>query len=145
MMQMILALAILLLGVANVVADDGGNIRKLLSDTFDKPDARLTVDPIAIAGDYAIADWSQGETGGRALLRHKDGEWSLILCSGDGIKSVAALRQAGLPPDHAQELAARISEAEKAVPHEQLALFSRFEGTVTMQAGGGHPHMEHLK
>jgi hypothetical protein len=143
MIKTILALIILLYGVANVIADDAGTIRKLLADTFDKPDARLVVDPVAVSGDYAIAGWSQGDLGGRALLRRRGGEWSLILCSGDGITSVAALRRAGLPPEHARKLSARLSEAEKTIPRERLALFARFAGTVTMEAGGGHPHVEH--
>lgn len=142
MIKTILVLIILLCGVANVIADDAGTIRKLLADTFDKPDARLVVDPVAISGDYAITGWSQGDMGGRALLRRRGGEWSLILCSGDGIKSVAALRRAGLPADRARELSARLSQTEKNVSRERLALFARFEGTVTMEAVGS-PHTEH--
>ena len=66
------------------------DIAALLHGMFDKPGVRLKVSPVVVAGDYAIADWSQGEMGGRALLRRKQ-QWSLILCAGDGIKSRDAL------------------------------------------------------
>jgi hypothetical protein len=143
MIQMILAFAILVLGVANVIADEAGSIRKLLTDTFDKPDLRLVVDPVVVSGEYAIAGWSQGEMGGRALMRRRKGEWSLILCSGDGIKSPAALTQAGLPSPAAQTLSRILADAEKNLPVERLALFARFEGTVMMDSGGAHPPSSH--
>ena len=120
-------------------------IRNLLHSTFDKPGSALVVEPVVAVGDHAIAGWSQGELGGRALLRRRAGAWSLILCSGDGIKSAAALRQAGLPSNEATVLARRLADAERKLPSERLALFSKFEGVVTMDTSGQHPphHPKH--
>jgi hypothetical protein len=49
--------------------------------TFDEPDHRLEVAPVAVVGDNAVAGWVQGNQGGRALLRKRNGKWVLILCS----------------------------------------------------------------
>jgi periplasmic copper chaperone A len=116
------------------------SIRQLLFSAFDKPNSRLDVEPIVVAGDYAIAGWSQSDMGGRALLRRRQGAWSLILCSGDGIKSSEALRRAGVPSGDAVALSRRLAEAEHGVAQERLSLFAKFEGTLMMDASGGHPH-----
>jgi hypothetical protein len=47
--------------------EDAG--RDLLHLTFDKPEAKLDVAPVVALAGYAIAGWTQGETGGRALLQ----------------------------------------------------------------------------
>ena len=41
----------------------------LLRHSFDRPDAPLAVEPVVVNGDDAVAGWSQGGTGSRALLR----------------------------------------------------------------------------
>jgi hypothetical protein len=114
-------------------------IAKLMHGTFDRHDAKLAVDPIVLAGDHAIAGWSQGDLGGRALLRRHHGAWSIVLCSGDGIRSAQALRQAGIPPVEADALSAKLAAAEARVAPERLALFAKFEGIVMMDASEAHP------
>ena len=136
----ILVAAVCLASLAKA-ASDGDDIRRLLNGSFDRPNARLTVDPVVVSGDHAIAGWSQGDMGGRALLRKKDGAWSLILCSGDGIKTSVALRHAGVPD--ADVLARKLAEAEAKLPASRLALFSKFEGTMMMNADGSHPPTRH--
>jgi copper(I)-binding protein len=117
-------------------------IKHLLHNTFDKPEARLVVEPVVVANDHAVAGWSQGDMGGRALLRRKGATWSLILCSGDGIKSTEALRQAGVPAGVAGTLASNLATAEAKLSRERLALFAKFEGTLMMNADGGHPPVQ---
>ena len=41
---------------------------------FGKPNETLSVEPIMVSGDHAVADWTQGEMGGRALLRRPVGQ-----------------------------------------------------------------------
>jgi len=142
-MRLLVAMAFAALAASPVfAADDGAAIRQLLLATFDKPDAPLAVAPVVVAGDHAVADWSQGAGGGRALLRraaHGGEAWSLVLCAGDGIRTADALRQAGVPAADADTLATRLAEAERAVSPERRALFSSFEGVVMMH-GGDAPH-----
>jgi copper(I)-binding protein len=135
-----IAAGVALLRVAPTYAGpDEESIRHLLHSTFDKPESRLVVEPVVVSGDHALAGWSQGDMGGRALLRNRGGTWSLILCSGDGITSAEALRQAGVAPGDATALSFRLGEAERKLAPERLALFAKFEGTMMMDASGGHP------
>lgn len=123
-------------------AHDGGDadaIRHLMMDTFDKPEARLLVEPVVVEGDIAVTGWAQGDMGGRALLRRKDGHWTLVLCAGDALKDPAALAQLGLAPEAAARLAAAVVAAEAAVDAATVAKFSLFEGMVMMDEHGHHP------
>ena len=128
-------------------ADDAASehhIRHLMMAMFDKPDAPLDVGPVVIVDDRAIAGWTQGEMGGRALLREStDGTWTLVLCAGDGLKAAATLEQAGIPTAQATAMATALAEAERPLDPARLALFSRFEGVVMMDEQGHHPDAHH--
>jgi copper(I)-binding protein len=121
---------------------DEDAVRRLLHTTFDRPESPLVVDPVVVVEEHAIAGWSQGDMGGRALLRRKSAAWSLILCSGDGIKSAEALRQTGIPAGEASALASRLADAEAKLSRERLVLFAKFEGTLMMNADGSHPPVQ---
>lgn len=136
------AFAVMTLLTSPALADapaDQAAIQKLLMATFDKPDARLTVDPIIVAGDIAIADWTQGEMGGRALLRRKNDAWILTLCSGDSLKDPQALQTFSLSPTQAQALVEALASAEARLDPARLAKLASFEGVVRMDANGDHP------
>jgi copper(I)-binding protein len=137
--------AVFYIGGATATPDEVGRIKHLLHATFDKPQSQLVVDPVVVSGDHAIAGWSQADMGGRALLRLRHGTWSLILCSGDGIKSPEALRHAGVPARDAAELVVALAAVEAKLPRERLALFAKFEGTLMMNADGSHPPVQHAQ
>ena len=115
-----------------------------LKTMFERPDKPLTILPVVVRNDWAIAGWQQGGRGGRALLKKGHHGWSVFLCSGDGIKEAAALEKVGLSAGDAKALAADLAEAESKLDPKTLALFASFEGTVMMagEAGdagqGGH-------
>jgi hypothetical protein len=133
------ALSIASSGLAET-ADDKIEIQKVMKGTWEKPDAPLRVDPIVIVLDHAIADWAQGDMGGRALLRRKSGAWTIVLCSGDALKSAETLTRAAVPANVAAMLARSLAEAERGLDPQVLAQFSRFEGLVMMDQAGNHPH-----
>ena len=110
-------------------------ISGLLHAMFDKPDLPLAATPLVIVGDHAIADWAQGEMGGRALLRRKPQGWTLVLCAGDAIKTRDALLAAGVPAGDAARLERDLATAEAGLGEKDVAMFSRFEGLVTMDEG----------
>jgi len=118
---------------------DSAAVKSLMAATWDKPDARLLVEPVVEAGGYAVASWTQGERGGRALLRQEDGKWKIILCSGDPLKSASSIAETGVPRATAELLARRLKEAESILPPRQVALFSTFEGVVHIDGGEHGP------
>lgn len=122
----------------NAADDDAAAIRRLLAETFDRPEQRLSVDPVVVEADAAIAGWTQGAMGGRAFLRRIDGEWVLTVCAGDALKSVETLRNLGLAEEQARRLLASLQAAERGVPTARLKAFASFGGLQNM--GGTHRH-----
>lgn len=132
-----------------VRAEPGGAdetaISRLLHGMFDKPGETLSVEPIVVSGEHALAGWTQGQMGGRALLRRQHQAWSLVLCAGDGIKSKQALAQGGVPSADAEKIATSLAAAEARLAPERVAMFSRFEGVMMMdgkddEGSGTHHH-----
>lgn len=125
--------------------DDAGAIRAVLMDMFDRPEGRLTVDPVTVDGDIAVAGWAQGEMGGRALLRRHGAQWRIILCSGDALKGALALSQFGLTDEQAEAMAVAVVSAEAELDPSLVEKFARFDGLVMMEADGSHPpvHDQH--
>lgn len=102
-------------------------MQKAMFDTAENP---LEMGPIAISGDYAVSDWAQGGTAGRALLRKAAAGWAIHLCAGAGLKDAAELVKIGVPDADAAALAAALAEAEAALPAEQVAAYDAFDGTM---------------
>lgn len=140
------ALILVLLAPAAVMADDRSDITHIIKHTWEKPDAKIDVAPVSVHDGYAVAGWIQGERGGRALLKKGD-SWKVVLCSGDGIRSVEALRAAGVPDAIATALDGKVAAAEAALPAADLAKFALFEGSVPVTDDGHaeHHHNHHSK
>ena len=134
------ALALLLVGVPAGAADvaDAERIRGVMRAIWDRPDAPLTVAPIVVAGDHAVAGWAQGEAGSRAVLRREAGTWNVYLCGGDALKSATELERAGVPPADARALARGLATAEAALAPEVLARFASFKGLIPLGANPDH-------
>jgi hypothetical protein len=137
-----LALLLALLAAPACAAEDETAIRRLLRDLFDRPDAPLTVEPIVIEQDAAIADWSQGEQGGRAFLKRKGGTWEVALCGGDALRQSASLEKLGLAKPRAQALAASLAKAERSLSTVLLERMTKFDGVVAVDAAGGHTPLD---
>ena len=131
----------LLLGACNAppppaAGMDEAAIVAQMRATWEKPEVPLDAGPVVVEGDHAVADWTQGARGGRALLRREHGQWTTVLCAGDGIRSAEGLRAVGVLAAQATVLAAKLAKAEQAVPAERLARMSAFLGVVRTQQGG---------
>jgi hypothetical protein len=118
-------------------------IMSLLKAAFDRPEAPLTIAPIVVVEDHAIAGWTQDKRGGRALMRKSHGKWAIHLCSGDPLKHADMLESTGIPTAIAKTLAERLAVAERTMPTETIALFGTFEGVVHIGADGQHPPAHH--
>ena len=113
-------------------------IQKLISTTFDRPDLKVQTDPIVIEGKVAIADWIQGEKGGRALLRRKHADWEIIACGGAGFKDPSAIASAGISKGIAQKITAKLRTAEASLSAQKIKQLDSFDGVVTMGHGMQH-------
>jgi hypothetical protein len=118
-------------------------IRTLVSTTYDQPGHKVETSPIVVANGYAIADWIQGDKGGRALLRRANGRWEIMACGGDGLKDVKTLGDAGIPRETATKLVLQLGRAEQSVTPDRVKRFGLF-GTPGDPRAHGHPsHPRH--
>ena len=117
-------------------------IRSLLSNTFDSPSAKVKTSPVIVDGDIAIADWIQGEKGGRALLKKSNGKWEISACGGSGFKQSESLIQAGIEQRIASRLTTKLANAEKKLPAKQIQMFDSFGQTVSMEQGHDAHHQQ---
>ena len=144
--QMILAVMML---ISPSYAQDEGPIRHLMINQFDRPEARLSVAAIAIESPYAIASWLQDGRGGRALLRIKEGNWSIILCSGESLTNKDSLVQIGIDPHISQRLINNLTVLEKKLSEQDRLLLDTFEGEIILEGNAHttiHTHNnEHIK
>ena len=119
-------------------------ITHVMKAQFDRPDAPLDVGPVAVEGDHAVAGWTQGERGGRALLQRREGRWEIVVCAGDGLTRAKDLALAGLTPAQADRLARRVQAVERGMALERRKRLASFEGVVRVQGGQhGHPGSSH--
>jgi hypothetical protein len=140
---MLLQLACVIPSARAADSPDEAGIRQVLMTTFDKPEARMQVEPIVVQAEHAVAGWIQGERGGRALMRREGRDWSIVLCGGDGLKDPQALAMAGIEPAAARALVQRLNAAEASLTPAKRARFASFEGMVHMDAQGRHPAPGH--
>jgi hypothetical protein len=124
-------------------SDDKHAIAHLMKGMFDTPEHPLTVDPVVVLGDNAIAGWVQGDKGGRALLWRVDGQWQIRLCSGDGLKDPKLLENAKISTADAAALVAELTDAEATLDPAVLAKFSSFQGTMMISPDAGHQAHTH--
>jgi hypothetical protein len=118
-----------LCGSSLAIAEDKSanqQIETLISSMYDKPNLKVEITPIVVAGEFAIADWTQGERGGRALLQRINGKWTIMACGADSFKNVKNLADAGIPLPQANSLVTKLTAAEKTVDPHRLHLFSLF-------------------
>ncbi|RYD65162.1 MAG: copper uptake system-associated protein [Sphingomonadales bacterium] len=124
-----LAGALLLAGcIPNTVLDES-KVRQATETHFGSRLAPIDIGPIVVSGNHAVADWTQGQFGGRALYERHGGGWMLLLCSGDSVRRADNLRRAGVPDFNAGWIADQLAAEEAALPPERLACMKRFVGT----------------
>ena len=85
-LELIITFLFLIIQTSAFAGEQEDKITKLMISMFDQPNNRLKVNPVIVEGDYAIAGWSQGDKGGRALLVSTKGKWGIQLCAGDSLK-----------------------------------------------------------
>ncbi len=126
--------------MSTVGMTDPEAITTMLKAQFETPDSPLTVEPITVQGEVAVAGWSQDGRGGRAFLR-KDAEgWFVELCAGKDLVTPGMLQSLGLTAAEADGMAEAIATAEAAGGPDLVARLDGFEGTVIVGRGAAHAH-----
>ena len=119
-------------------------ITMVMKQLFEKPDAPLTVVPISVEGDYAVAGWIKGGRGGRAFLQKDKNQWAIAVCGGSGLTQADVMQSIGMKSDAATRLAAAVVAAEGKLSADKRKLFDGFEGMVKVdQAAGSDAHSIH--
>jgi len=142
-LALVVASALSASGLAFAHGNDQDEVRHAMMSVFDKPSEPLKVNPVVSAGDHAVAGWTQGGKGGRAVLQKTHGKWSIVVCGGDGLKDPAALVQTGMPPATAATLAKAMASAESKLNPELVRQFGMFDGIVKVDAGHGAGPAKH--
>ena len=121
---------------------DAEQIEAVLMAQFDSPEAPLTVAPITIQGQVAVAGWSQQGKGGRAFLRKDAMGWFVELCAGESLVEPATFLSMGLTGAEAESLAAAVNGAERRAGTDLIGRLNSFEGTILVgrSAATGHGH-----
>jgi hypothetical protein len=86
----------------------------------------VSVEPIVLRNDYAVADFVQGDIGGRAVLQKHKGLWQVLVLTGQDARDAAYLVKIGVPQVEARALANMLVTSEKQVPEERLVKLDRY-------------------
>jgi hypothetical protein len=133
----------LILQTSAFAGEQEDKITKLMMGVFDQPNNRLKVNPVIVEGDYAIAGWSQGDKGGRALLVSTNGKWSIQLCAGDALKDAKFLKESGVDEKIISTILKKLSVAEAKLDANTLKRFSEFKEIVYINSVQGHNTQTH--
>ncbi len=123
---------------------DVAQIQAVIGKTYDKPNNKVNTTPISVADDFAVADWTQGKRGGRALMKRIDGNWEILACGNDGLKDTKSLVKAGMSEKTASAIVKKLSDLEKLEDPKRLAKFNLF-GTPNdpINKNEDDPHKHH--
>jgi hypothetical protein len=123
---------------------DEAQIQAVIGKTYDKPNNKVNTTPISVADDFAVADWTQGKRGGRALMKRIDGNWEILACGNDGLKDTKSLVKAGMSEKTASAIVKKLSDLEKLEDPRRLAKFNLF-GTPNdpINKNEDDPHKHH--
>ena len=105
---------------------DEAQIQAVIGKTYDKPNNKVNTTPISIADDFAVADWTQGKRGGRALMKRINGNWEILACGNDGLKDTKSLVKAGMSEKTASTIVKKLADLEKLEDPRRLAKFNLF-------------------
>ncbi len=128
-------------GVFADTASDQQHIEQMMRHTWERPEAPLDIGPVTVEGNHAVAGWTQGDRGGRALLRKSHDEWRVVLCAGDALLETTTLRNSGVAGNQADALSAAVAKAEQSIAPERVKQFALFKGV--MQVDKEHPQKAH--
>lgn len=130
-----------------MTANADSSVEELIASTikkqWDTPHLLVEIPVIAVGKNYALADWMQGERGGRALLSLSEGKWQTLMCGSAQLKSAQSLERAGVPSAEAKQISESLAIKESNLNVEQLVLIDSFEGIVDVLTDLAQHHEHH--
>jgi len=114
-----------------------------IKNQWETPHHLVEIPVIAVGTNYALADWAQGERGGRALLRLSEGKWQTLMCGSAQLKSAQSLERVGVPSEEAAQISENLAVKEANLSAVQLALIDSFKGIVDVLTDSEHQHEHH--
>lgn len=115
------------------LADPKEEVIQAIKLQWGKPDHLVAVPVVAVEHEFAMADWLQGRHGGRAVLRKMHGAWQTLACGDAKIKTVAQLKQFGVPESEAKLLIQALSAQEQHLTQEELQAINGFSGIMELR------------
>jgi hypothetical protein len=125
---------------------DEAKIQAIIGKTYDKPNNKVNTTPISAIDDFAVADWTQGDRGGRALMKRINGNWEILACGNDGLKDTKSLVKAGMSEKTASAILKKLSDLEKSEDPKRLAKFNLFgtpDDPINKNEDDPHKHHHH--
>ena len=141
--QIISHLFLLLSMSANADSSAEELIASTIKNQWETLHSLVEVPVIAVGRHYALADWMQGERGGRALLRLSEGKWQTLICGSAQLKSAQSLESAGVPSAEAKQISESLATKESNLSVEQLVRIDSFEGVVDILTDLAYHHEHH--
>jgi hypothetical protein len=108
------------------VAEEKTAIINLVQSTYGGASGDMLIEPVVVRTKYGVADWVQGDGGGRALVRKEGGGWKVVATAGDEMRDVEFLTKAGVPEAEAKALVNSLIATERQLPEERLAKFDGY-------------------
>lgn len=106
---------------------------RAIKQQWEKPDHLVAVPVVAVQDEFAIADWLQGNHGGRAMLRKMHGAWQTLACGDAKMKTVIQLNQFGVPAPQAELLIHALNAQEQHLTQEELQMIDGFSGIMELR------------
>ena len=93
----------------------------------------IVIAPVVLDGAFAVAGWTHGEAGARALLRRdRDNGWYVEMWSGESLMFPASLSSAGVPKSVAETLRRELTASEALLGSRFPERFDKYSGTVVI-------------
>lgn len=115
------------------LAEPKDEVIRAIKLQWEKPDHLVAVPVVAVQQEFAIADWLQGNHGGRAMLRKMHGTWQTLACGDAKMKTVAQLKLFGVPEPQAQMLIQVLNAQEQYLTQEELQAINGFSGIMELR------------
>jgi hypothetical protein len=115
------------------IEDDVRAVQQTIGGTLDRPAAPVLVKAVSVEQDFAAAAWMQRGSGGRALLKRTNGQWSISACGDASLIEYGNLQKMGMSSSVAKRLAEKIRSAESALTEEDKRQISKFDGVLKFE------------